>query len=98
MEKDYKVSCTFEGSKQRSVCVTPLLSLNTNIRDKREEAMSEKLKIVENKKGGDTTDTEISEKSKSKKRSEPSLDQLNRRSVSGLPISSSVYPKQWFAR
>ena len=32
-----------------------------------EVAMSRKLKITENKKGGDTTDTEKSEKSKSKK-------------------------------
>ena len=34
-----------------------------------EEAMSGKLKITENTKGGNTTDTETSEKSKSKKRS-----------------------------
>ena len=39
-----------------------------------EEAMSGKLKITENKKGGDTTGTEKSEKSKRKKISEPSLD------------------------
>ena len=39
-----------------------------------EEAMSGKLKITENKKGGDTTDTETREKSKSKKISESSLD------------------------
>ena len=39
--------------------------------------MSRKLKTTENKKGGDTTDTENSEKSKSKKRSEPLLDKLN---------------------
>ena len=46
--------------------------------DKREEeAMSGKLKIKENKKGGDTIDTEKSEKSKSKKISEPSLDKLS---------------------
>ena len=32
-----------------------------------EEAMSGKLKIIENKKGGDTTDTEKSDKSESKK-------------------------------
>ena len=32
-----------------------------------EEAMSGKLKITENTKGGDTTDTETLEKSKSKK-------------------------------
>ena len=32
-----------------------------------EEAMSEKLKTTENKKGGDTTDTETPEKTKSKK-------------------------------
>ena len=29
MEKDDRVSSSIEGSKQRSVCVTPLLSLNT---------------------------------------------------------------------
>ena len=29
MEKDDKVSSSIEGSKQRSVCVTPLLSLKT---------------------------------------------------------------------
>ena len=32
-----------------------------------EEAMSEKIKITKNKTGGDTTDTENSDKSKSKK-------------------------------
>ena len=42
-----------------------------------EETMSGNIKIIENKKGGDTTDTENSEKSKSKKISEPSLDKLN---------------------
>ena len=42
-----------------------------------EESMSGKIKITENKKGGDTTDTENSEKYKSKKRSESSLDKLN---------------------
>ena len=41
-----------------------------------EEAMSGKLKIKENKKGGDTIDTEKSEKSKSKKISEPSLKDM----------------------
>ena len=50
--------------------------------------MSVKTKTTENKKGGDTTDTEISEKSKSKKRSEPSLDQINRRK-SKIPLPSS---------
>ena len=44
---------------------------------RKEEAMSGKIKITENKKGGDTTDTENSEKSKSKKRSEPSFDKIN---------------------
>ena len=39
-----------------------------------EESMSGKIKITENKKGGGTTDIERSEKSKSKKRSESSLD------------------------
>ena len=39
-----------------------------------EEAMSGNIQITENKKGGDTTDTGKSQKSKSKKRSESSLD------------------------
>ena len=39
-----------------------------------EEAMSGKLKFTENTKGGDTTDTDTQEKSKSKKISESSLD------------------------
>ena len=42
-----------------------------------EEAMSRNIKITENKKGGDSTETENSEKSKSKKISEPSVDKLN---------------------
>ena len=55
-----------------------------------EEAMSGKLKITENKKGGDTIDTEKSEKSKSKKRSEPSLDKLNPKDMKiTLPSSKS---------
>ena len=41
---------------------------------KEENAMRGKLKITENTKGGDTTDTETPEKSKSKKISESSLD------------------------
>ena len=42
-----------------------------------EEAMSGKLKITENTKGGDTTDTDSPEKSKSKKISESSLDKFD---------------------
>ena len=42
-----------------------------------EESTSGNIKITENKKGGDTTDAENSEKSKSKKISEPSLDKPN---------------------
>ena len=51
-----------------------------------EEGMSGKLKITENKKGGDTTDTETPEKSKSKKRSESSLDKVSRQ------LSAAFYP------
>ena len=54
--------------------------------------MSGKLKTTENKKGGDTTDTEKSMKSKSKKRSEPSLDKPNPKHMNiKLPISKSDY-------
>ena len=42
-----------------------------------EETMSGKLKITEEKKGGNTTDTETPEKSKSKKRSEQSQDKVD---------------------
>ena len=48
------------------------MNITEEIRE--EEAMSRKLKITENKKGGDTKDTEKSEKSKSKKISESLLD------------------------
>ena len=48
--------------------------------------MIEKLKITENKKGGGTTDIERSEKSKSKKRSESSLDKVSRQ------LSAAFYP------
>ena len=41
------------------------MDITEDIRE--EEAMSGKLKITENKKGGETTDTEKSEKYKSKK-------------------------------
>ena len=55
-----------------------------------EKAMSGKIKTTENKKGGDTTDTENSEKSKSKKISEPSLDKLNPKDMKiTLPLSQS---------
>ena len=42
-----------------------------------EEAMSGKINITENTKGGDTTDTDSPEKSKSKKISESSLDKVD---------------------
>ena len=55
-----------------------------------EEAMSEKLKITENTKGGDTTDTDTPEKSKSKKRSESSLDKDDPKDMKiTLPSSKS---------
>ena len=44
-----------------------------------ENAMSEKLKITEKTGGGDTTDTDLPEKSKSKKRSESSLDKVDKK-------------------
>ena len=44
-----------------------MLIIDITEETREEEAMSGKLKITENKKGGDTTDTEKSEKSKSKK-------------------------------
>ena len=53
-----------------------------------EETMSGNIKITENKKGGDSTDTENSDKSKSKKRSEPSLDNLKDMKIT-LPSSKS---------
>ena len=43
---------------------------------RKEETMSGNIKITENKKGGDSTEIENPEKSKSKKRSEPLLDKL----------------------
>ena len=55
-----------------------------------EEAMSGKLKITENKIGGDTTDTEKSEKSKSKKISESLLDKDDPKGMKiTLPSSKS---------
>ena len=61
-------------------------------RIREEEAMSGKLKITQNKKGGDTTDTEKSEKSKSKKRSESSLDKYDPKDMKiTLPSSKSDY-------
>ena len=51
------------------------MDITEDIRE--EEAMSVNIKITENKKGGDTTDTENSDKSKCKKISEPSLDKIN---------------------
>ena len=46
-----------------------------------ENAMSGKLKITEKTGGGDITDTDSPEKSKSKKRSESSLDQVDPKNV-----------------
>ena len=55
-----------------------------------EETMSGNIKIAENKKGGDSTETENLEKSKSKKRSEPSLDKPNPKDMKiTLPLSQS---------
>ena len=55
-----------------------------------EEAMIGKLKITENKKGDDTTDTEKSEKSKSKKISESPLDKDDQKYMKiTLPSSRS---------
>ena len=52
--------------------------------------MNGKLKITENTKVGDTTDTDTSEKSKSKKRSEPSLDKPNTKDMKiKLPLLKS---------
>ena len=48
MERDDKVGSSIEGSKQRSVCVTPLLSLKTppkyiNKRDYKGDTLDKKL-------------------------------------------------------
>ena len=52
--------------------------------------MNGKLKSTENTKGGDTTDTETPEKSKSKKRSESSLDKDDPKDMKiTLPSSKS---------
>ena len=53
-----------------------------------ENAMSGKLKITEKKGGGDTTDTDSPEKSKSKKRSESSVDKVDPKNMKiTLPLS-----------
>ena len=53
-----------------------------------ENAMSGKIKITEKTGGGDTTDTDSPEKSKGKKRSESSLDQVDPKNVKiTLPLS-----------
>ena len=52
--------------------------------------MSVNIKITETKKVGDSTETDNSEKSKSKKISEPSLDKLNPKNTTiTLPLSQS---------
>ena len=49
-----------------------------------------KCKITENKTGGDSIETENSEKSKGIKRSEPSLDKTNPKDMKiALPLSKS---------
>ena len=54
----------------------------------KENAMSRKLRITEKTGGGDTKDTDSAVKSKSKKRSEPSLDKLNQKDTKiTLPLS-----------
>ena len=55
-----------------------------------EVAMSGNIKITENKRGGDSTETENSEKTKSNKRSEPSSDKPNQKYMkTALPLSKS---------
>ena len=55
-----------------------------------EEAMSRKLKITENKKGGDATDTETLDQSKIKNISESSLDKYDPKDMKiTLPSSKS---------
>ena len=55
-----------------------------------EVTMSGNVKITENKTGDDSTETENSEKSKSNKRSEPSLDKPNPKDMKiALPLSKS---------
>ena len=55
-----------------------------------EEAMIGKLKITENTKGGDTTETDSPEKSKSKKRSESSLDKVDPKDMKITLPSSKI--------
>ena len=55
-----------------------------------EDAMSKKLKITEKKGGGDTTDTDSSEKSKSKKISESSLDKFDPKNMKITLPSSKI--------
>ena len=53
-----------------------------------ENAISGRLKITEKTGGGDTTDTDLPEKSKSKKRSESSLDKVYPKNMKiTLPLS-----------
>ena len=57
-----------------------------------EEAMGGKLKITENTKGGDATDTETPEQSRSKKRSESLLGKDDPKDMKiTLPSSKSDY-------
>ena len=55
-----------------------------------ENAMSGKLKIVEKTGGGNTTDTDSSENSKSKKRSESSLGQVDPKNMKITLPSSKI--------
>ena len=55
-----------------------------------ENAMSGKLKITENTKGGDTTDTDSPEISKSKKRPESSVDKVDPKNMKITLPSSKI--------
>ena len=64
------------------------MDLTEEIRE--EVKMSGNIKITENKTGDDPTETDTPEKSKSKKRSEPSLDEHNPKDTKiALPLPKS---------
>ena len=58
-----------------------------------ENEMSGKIKITEKTEGGDTTDTDSPEKSKSKKRSESSLDKFDPKNMKITLPSSKIYER-----
>ena len=64
--------------------------MNITEKIREEEAMSGKLKIKENKKGGDTTDTETPEQSRSKKISESLLDKDDPKDMKITLTSSKI--------